>query len=422
MKTFLLILILQFAYLTSAFCNEDRVEILDLNKSIQLAVENNLNIKISDANVDITAARHKKSKSTLYPQIRFRFIVPFVERESGIFVDQLIWDFWHTPSLINASRATLQSSKYQRSTTINDVILNTKTAYYSLLINKNILETNKYEVQEFEKKLLQMQNFVELGRKSKLDLTKSKVSRGHAKLNLLNSQKELELAKANFIDLLGLEGEFNYTLKDEAEYETYDFDVSKITQLAIKNRPEIKKLLSDESSTRSTLKAATRDHYPKIVARTAYRFDGEGATGPDFIAGIGLNFPLFQGFSRVAAVDESRASLRRIKTEIEISKRNIILDIKRLYLDLKYSRQKIDVTIDGLISAEETLQLTEELYKAGRKSQVDLLEAKSLYSRSKTDNLASIYNYKVAVAKLQWATGEQLSGIDKNSLDNNKIK
>jgi len=422
MKTFLLILILQFAYLTSAFCNEDRLEILDLNKSIQLAVENNLNIKISDANVDITAARHKKSKSTLYPQIRFRFIVPFVERESGIFVDQLIWDFWHTPSLINASRATLQSSKYQRSTTINDVILNTKTAYYSLLINKNILETNKYEVQEFEKKLLQMQNFVELGRKSKLDLTKSKVSRGHAKLNLLNSQKELELAKANFINLLGLEGEFNYTLKDESKYETYDLDVSKITQLAIKNRPELKKLLSDESSTRSTLKAATRDHYPKIVARTAYRFDGEGATGPDFIAGIGLNFPLFQGFSRVAAVDESRASLRRIKTEIEISKRNIILDIKRLYLDLKYSRQKIDVTIDGLISAEETLQLTEELYKAGRKSQVDLLEAKSLYSRSKTDNLASIYNYKVAVAKLHWATGEQLSGIDKNSLDNNKIK
>lgn len=422
MKTILLILILQFAYLTSAFCNEDRLEILDLNKSIQLAVENNLNIKISDANVDLTVARHKRAKSPLYPQIRFRFIVPFVERESGIFVDQLIWDFWHTPSLINASRATLQSSKYQRSTTINDVILNTKTAYYSLLINKNILETNKYEVQEFEKKLLQMQNFVELGRKSKLDLTKSKVSRGHAKLNLLNSQKELELAKANFINLLGLEGEFNYTLKDEAEYETYDFDVSKITQLAIKNRPELKKLLSDESSTRSTLKAATRDHYPKIVARTAYRFDGEGATGPDFIAGIGLNFPLFQGFSRVAAVDESRASLRRIKTEIEISKRNIILDIKRLYLDLKYSRQKIDVTIDGLISAEETLQLTEELYKAGRKSQVDLLEAKSLYSRSKTDNLASIYNYKVAVAKLQWATGEQLSGIDKNSLDNNKIK
>ena len=422
MKTFLLILILQLAYLTSAFCNEDRLEILDLNKSIQLAVENNLNIKISDANVDITAARHKKSKSTLYPQIRFRFIVPFVERKSGIFVDQLIWDFWHTPSLINASRATLQSSKYQRSTTINDVILNTKTAYYSLLINKNILETNKYEVQEFEKKLLQMQTFVELGRKSKLDLTKSKVSRGHAKLNLLNSQKELELAKANFINLLGLEGEFNYTLKDESKYETYDLDVSKITQLAIKNRPELKKLLSDESSTRSTLKAATRDHYPKIIARTVYRFDGEGATGPDFIAGIGLNFPLFQGFSRVAAVDESRASLRRIQTEIEISKRNIILDIKRLYLDLKYSRQKIDVTIDGLISAEETLQLTEELYKAGRKSQVDLLEVKSLYSRSKTDNLASIYNYKVALAKLQWATGEQLSGIDKNSLDNNKIK
>ncbi len=416
MKTFLLILMLQLAYLTSAFSKEDDLEILDLNKSIQLAVENNLNIKISDANVDIMAARHKRAKSPLYPQVKFRFIVPFVERESGVFADQLIWDFWRTPSLVDASRATLQSSTHKRSTTINDVILDTKIAYYNLLINKNILETNKHEVQEFEKKLLQMQNFVELGRKSKLDLTKSKVNRGHAKLNLLNSEKELELAKANFINLLGLEGEFNYTLEDEAKYETYDFDVKKITQLAIKNRPELKKLLSDESSTRSTLKAAERDHYPKIFARAAYRFDGDGATGPDFIAGIGLDFHIFQGFSKVAAVDENKASLRRIQTEIEIFRRNTILDIKRLYLDLKYSREKIDVTSDGLISAEETLELTEELYKAGRKSQIDILETKSLYSRSKTDNLASIYNYKVALAQLEWATGEQLN--NKNDVDN----
>ncbi len=416
MKTFLLILMLQLAYLTSAFSKEDDLEILDLNKSIQLAVENNLNIKISDANVDIMAARHKRAKSPLYPQVKFRFIVPFVERESGVFADQLIWDFWRTPSLVDASRATLQSSTHKRSTTINDVILDTKIAYYNLLINKNISETNKHEVQEFEKKLLQMQNFVELGRKSKLDLTKSKVNRGHAKLNLLNSEKELELAKANFINLLGLEGEFNYTLEDEAKYETYDFDVKKITQLAIKNRPELKKLLSDESSTRSTLKAAERDHYPKIFARAAYRFDGDGATGPDFIAGIGLDFHIFQGFSKVAAVDENKASLRRIKTEIEIFRRNTILDIKRLYLDLKYSREKIDVTSDGLISAEETLELTEELYKAGRKSQIDILETKSLYSRSKTDNLASIYNYKVALAQLEWATGEQLN--NKNDVDN----
>ncbi len=416
MKTLLLILMLQLTYLTSAFSKEDDLEILDLNKSIQLAVENNLNIKISDANVDIMAARHKRAKSPLYPQVKFRFIVPFVERESGVFADQLIWDFWRTPSLVDASRATLQSSTHKRSTTINDVILDTKIAYYNLLINKNILETNKHEVQEFEKKLLQMQNFVELGRKSKLDLTKSKVNRGHAKLNLLNSEKELELAKANFINLLGLEGEFNYTLEDEAKYETYDFDVKKITQLAIKNRPELKKLLSDESSTRSTLKAAERDHYPKIFARAAYRFDGDGATGPDFIAGIGLDFHIFQGFSKVAAVDENKASLRRIQTEIEIFRRNTILDIKRLYLDLKYSREKIDVTSDGLISAEETLELTEELYKAGRKSQIDILETKSLYSRSKTDNLASIYNYKVALAQLEWATGEQLN--NKNDVDN----
>ena len=69
------------------------------------------------------------------------------------------------------------------------------------------------------------------------------------------------------------------------------------------------------------------------------------------------------------------------------------------------------------------MELTEELYKAGRKSQVDLLEAKAIYSRSKTDNLSSIYNYKVALAKLQWATGEiPGDSNNKTELDNNKTK
>ncbi len=118
-------------------------------------------------------------------------------------------------------------------------------------------------------------------------------------------------------------------------------------------------------------------------------------------------------------MDESRASLRKIMTEIEIFKHNTIMDIKRLYLDIKYARENIGVTTDGLISAEQTMELTEELYKAGRKSMIDVLEAKSLYSRSKTDNLASIYNYKVALAKLEWATGEPLTNTDK---DGDEIK
>lgn len=410
---------LLFFICTFRVFGEQGSQILNLDRSIKIAVENNLNIKVSDEDVNIMSARHKKSKSPLYPQIRFRFILPFVERESGVFADQLLWDFWRTPSLVKASSASLRSSRHQRNATVNDVILNTKIAYYNLLINQNIYETNRYEVEEFEKKLEQTENFVQLGRKSRLDLTKAKVDIGHAKLNLLNSEKEFELSKANFMNLLALDGEFNFDLEDESDYEPYDWNLKELTKIALKNRPELKSLISDESSVRSSLKAAERDHYPKVVARAAYRFDGDGATGPDFIAGIGLNFPLFQGFAKVAEVDESRASLRKIMTEIEIFKRNTIMDIKRLYLDIKYAREKIGVTTDGLISAEQTMELTKELYKAGRKSMIDVVEAKSLYSRSKTDNLASIYNYKVALAKLEWATGEPLTNIDK---DGDEIK
>lgn len=420
MRKAFLILTLQLLFCFEAYSEQQDTRPIDLRQSIAIAIENNLHIKVSDADVDIMTARVKKSKAPLYPEIKFRFILPFVERESGVFADQLIWDFRRTSSLIESSKQSLQSSHHARNMTINDVVLDTKIAYYNILNTLNILETNRLELQEFDKKLEQIENFVELGRKSRLDLTKARVSRGQARLNLLNSEKEFELAKANYINLLGLDDDFNYELKEETDYKLYDWNLQAVTKIAMKNRPDIKKLISDEASVRAALKAAERDHYPKVVGRAAYRFDGDGATGPDFIAGLGLNFPLFQGFSKVAQVNESRAELRKIMTEIEITKKNTVMDIKRLYLDIKYAKEKIGVTEDGLLSAEQTIELTEELYKSGRKSYIDLLEAKSLYSRSKTDNLAAIYNYKIALAKLQWATGEELHSEPISNFDKSK--
>jgi len=414
MKYILLILLAGITTFKIAYPAEDPTEVLTLEKSINIALENNLNIKISDSDIDIMQARLLKSKASYYPEIEFKFIAPFVGRESGIFADQLLWDFGRTPNLVKASKGNLAASNYSKYATVNDVILNTKIGYYNILISKNYLDSSEHAVKEFEKKLEQIDNFVRLGRSSRLELTKARVNYSQAKLDLINRNHQFNIAKEELINILGLNSVFNYELHDYLHYNEYEDDIDEVIKAALKNRPELKKLQSQILSKRATLKASKQDHYPKLVARTAYRFDGDGATGPDFIAGIGINFPLFKGFSKTASVNESIASLTKIQNVMELTKRNIMLEIKKLFYDIKSARQKIKVTKEALVSSEETLELTQELYNAGRNSQVELLEAMSLYSSSKSNNSQSIYYYKIAKAKLDWATAADLSDLTKN--------
>ena len=408
MKKLKKVLILSLFFSFGTFAQE--TQILSLDEAIKIALENNPDIIASDASVDVMKAKVQNAKSIFYPQVEFRFILPFIERESGVFVDQLIWDFWRTPNLVKANKAQLESSRYDKTGTQEDVILNTKIAYYTVLAKRHTLDAAKKKLTEQEKRLEQIENFFNLGRESKLGVTRAKVNLGNSKLNLITAKNDLEIAKLKLLKALGIEErDFNYELVDMLEYTVVDLNLENAISKALDSRPELKSLMAKEAGMRASLSASRQSLlFPEILGRAAYRFEGEGATGPDFIAGVGLRFPLFEGFSDVSRVSEERAKLRQSQAQVESLKRQIASDLKELYLNLKYAEESLQVTETSNTSAEENLELAREEYRLGKSSEVELVEAESILASTTADHIQAIYNYKIAIAQLERATGEKI--------------
>jgi outer membrane protein TolC len=394
----------------TAFAEQD-IKLLSLDEAIKIALENNPNIMASDASIDIMRARLQNTKSILYPQVEFRFIIPFIERESGIFADQLIWDFWRTPNIIKSSKAQVESSKFDKATTQEDIILNTKIFYYTVLTQKHMLEAANKTLLEQEKRLDQTESFFKLGRASRLEVTKAEVNVGNAKLNLITATNELEIAQTRLIKVLGIEeSDFNYELEDMLEYKIVDLNLENAVNKALDSRPEIKSLQAREAGMRASLSASKQSLlFPEILGRVAYRFEGEGATGPDFIAGIGLRFPVFEGFADLSRVNEEKASLRQSQASLRSLKSQIASEVKEFYLNLKHAEEALRVTETSKTSAEESLELAREEYRLGKSSAVDLAEAEALLASTNASYAEAIYNYKIAIAQLERATGEKLT-------------
>lgn len=400
---------LLFAFGCSSFA-EEKTEVLTLDEAIRIALEHNPDLMASDASIDIMKARVQNARSALYPQVEFRFIIPFIERESGIFADQLIWDFGRTPNVIKSNRAQLESSRFDKAATEGDVILNTKVAYYTVLAQKHILEAAEKTLMEKEKLLEQTEGFFKAGRRSKLDVTKAKVDVGNARLNLLTAKNDFEIARIKLIRAMGIEeSDFNYELEDMLEYKIVDLNLENAISKALDSRPEIKSLIAKEAGVKAILSASKQSlFFPEILGRAAYRFEGEGATGPDFIAGIGLRFPIFQGFSDLSRVNEEKARLRQSQASIESLKSQITSEVKQIYLNLKYAEETLRVTESSKESAEENLELAREEYRLGKGSEVELAEAEALLASTNANHIQAIYNYKIAIAELERVTGEKI--------------
>lgn len=380
-------------------------KLLTLDEAIATALEKNPGITISQADIESSKAAVRIAKDTYYPEIYTRIIVPFVGRESGFFLDQMIWDFGRTSNKVKSSKALLESSKYNKETTRGDIELNTIVSYYTVLSQTHITEAAEKKALEAQRRFEQAEGFYKAGRVSQIEVTKEEVSLGNSKLELATARNNLVITQDNLMTAMGLEGEFNFELEDTLEYKKSDINPADSLDRAIESRPEIKSLEAQEASMKANLEAAKKEFYPLLFGRTAYRFKGEGANPPGFIAGVGLQFPIFEGFSRFASIQDAKAKLMRSQAQIQTAKVEIATEVKQLGLDLELAEENIQVTEKTRESAERSLLLARERYRLERASELELAEAEAIYSSSNAAYRQAIYNYNITAARLKRAIG-----------------
>ncbi len=383
-------------------------EVLTVEDAVRMTLENNPRIKASHSEVKVMRSRLLDAKSAFYPQVNFKFIIPFIERESRVSLDQLIWDFGRTLNTVRMSRSNVDASEYEALTEEMDAVLETKVAYYDALAAQHEYESARVVVESKKKELERLQRFHEVGRASLVEVTEASVELGNARLLMLEARNKLESALLHLRETMGVGDGFKFRLKEDLTYKPVYVDRESAVKRALERRPELRRLLAKEAALRARTKASRRRFLPVVVGRAAYRFEGEGATGPDFIAGLGIKMPLFNGFSKLAKVRESRAELERTEHEIEAMKNEIEASIGKLLLDLNYALESINVTEASHRSAQRDLELARKQYEMGRSSEVELLAARALAASTMSDYARAVYNYKIARARLERALGEDI--------------
>jgi len=244
----------------------------------------------------------------------------------------------------------------------------------------------------------------EAGDLLKQDLLNLELQQSRASENLIQSRHKLELSKRIFLNLLGLN--------------KADIDIAMVTDLGQKipeqinpeNRLELKKIDMLRQVAEAEMQKVEGSRLPTLDGFASYQVDNGFVleeTGDSWMAGIKLDYSLFDGKQTSSEIAVAKIKLQEINTMREKTELALHLDIQQAELDYQQAKERLLVTQKMVAVAEEVANLSRARFKEGVILASDLIDFEMRLSDAQASHLTARTAVQVAIANLRRAVGLQ---------------
>ncbi len=412
-------------------------EALYLSDAIEAALNANLGIKRSQEEIHAAEAVRHSSITRFLPTLgtSYAYIHRNEERTSPSLLagrdiitspqDQYTFTTTFTQpiftgfGLINEYKLAelgLDRAEVSAKLTRQNVILDAKNAFFSVLKTQKLLDVAQQTVASIASQKEVSENFYKVGLSPLNDLLQSQVQLANAKQQLTTAQNNLEIARTQFNTVLRRPVNSPVSLVDALDYSSFQEELDGCLDIAQKNRLEIQVADLDIAVAEKQVKLTEKDYFPSVDLKGTY-----ARTGDDWGAHGGEGITDSAGWNVLATASWDfwqwgRTGYDRKEKLVRLSQSkyrkaevldNINLEVKQSYLRTKEAEQNI-VTIEKAVEqAKENLRITEEQYKEQVATQTDVLVAQTLLTQTMTNYFNALYDFKIAHAVLMRALGRE---------------
>ena len=128
-------------------------------------------------------------------------------------------------------------------------------------------------------------------------------------------------------------------------------------------------------------------------------------------AGVRVMWTVNDTFATAPAVAEAKARTVMVAEQKTLLREALQLEVASAYTDMKKAVSSIEAAERGLTAAEESLRVRSELFKSGRATSVDLIDAETEVTRGRLRRLDAHVGLLVAKTRLDHATGRDVREV-----------
>lgn len=441
---------------------KQKVQILNIDQCINLALKNNHLAKISAQSIKIAQAQYQQVMASYWPQVSASatyirldeapiFVYPeetsdyqisglldlppmevsvtvpekrtkLMDRTHGVFSLDFLYPLYLgglRPALKDQARGQINLRQQEKRQSDLQIIYDVKERYYGNVLAKKLCELGQETVDRVEVTLELTENMYKngSGSVSKTDYLKNKM--------FAASIRSLQASLKNNLALSA--SALNFTISDpsEAPIQTSDSNLP-FEKMDTHSQTSDTSLFLSNPNWQKTLHAIEIFEAKVDEAESEYMFnvaligklnhiendyEAGAVSAPDknsWMVGFGVQMPLFTGFSTKNKVQEMNARLSELKAKQFMLKDGLALQIKMELQKIESLQEKINSSREAMDAAVENRDLTERAYSIEMASAQDMIQSQLFESLMIAQYHKAIYDHILAKAKLDLLIGTEV--------------
>lgn len=414
---------------------QDTARPLTLPEAMQLALKNSPDLAVAQQRVRIARAGLQQTEAALWPQIRIgasyaasdnpvqAFMMTLNQRafdmatvnfnhpdttdnlNGRVLAQWSLYDGGQTIAQRQAAQLHTAAARQQLAAARNDLIFEVTRAYHTIGKARQFVAAAEAAVNSLEATAAITSNRYVAGQALKTDYLDAQVRLAEARENLLRAGNALTLSELVFRTTIGLDPREKVTAR---EPDPRDATVAAASPDTTVPRPELAAARHATAAAEKQIRAAQAGHWPRLHAFASYDLDSGDASRFEgsWVAGIGIELPLFDGLATRGKIAEARARLETARQQQRKLELAVALEVRQAELALAEARARLDTAGQSVAQAEESLTLLKDRYAEGLALLNQVLDAEAALTAARQRRAAAAADVRIAEAALDRARGK----------------
>ena len=423
-------------------------ETWNLERCIQYAVENNIQIQKSNVSEQQQEVSLKEAQAALFPSLSFGMnqslnYRPLQDSPNSIVANGMantstkkltengnyslnaswtVWDGKSNTNTIKIQKLNKKMAELDTEISKNSITEQITQLYIQILysteakkVNESILETAKKQVERGKD---MMQN----GLLSETELKQLEAQWSSAQYDVVNAQTQIDDYILQLKQLLELDPSTDFRIADLEITDEQALQLvpssSEVYSQALLLRPEIQSKQTAIEAAKLSVDVAKAGYQPSLSLNASIS-DSHYSTGAQVASqlkenlngtiGLTLSVPIFDNRRNKSAVE--RAKLDQVTKSLELTEeqKNLYNTIESYNLQARNNQEKFKASITKTESMESSYRLLNEQFENGLKNVVELLTGKDDLLQAQQEKLQSKYTTLLNIQLLKFYQGNSMT-------------
>ena len=398
-----------------------------LLECIDIALENNRNIKQQELNRQQREIAYSQARADLLPNLNASAGQNFVFGRSigldntyqntnssqtsfGIGADITLFDGLRMKHNIDARKADMHASEADLDKMRDDIIISVSTAFLQVLLNRELLQIAETQLETTRADIARRTELVKSGRMAQGELYEQEAQLAREELNRVQAASNHKLALLDLAQIMELEefDDFDVTappaeslisestlLASEAVYES-----------ALQNRPIIRSMQYRIESSEKEKLIARSQLYPSLsfganIGTGYYNMSGRDndafrsqlRNNMSNSLGFSLRIPIFNRFQVRNNIRSTELAIANTRLEMGKTKLELRKQIEQAYYNAVGAKSRWDAAKKSVAASNEAYRFAEEKHESGRANTYELTLAKNNQTQALGEEAQAKYEY-----------------------------